>query len=132
MFYQEALLKFRFLSRVDTLLTIGDRHWRKVAAMFKKAESANSLPLAWHFRNPFQIVRCQRSLLSVSRQFSGLTLLRSVGEKLMSQQHQNKQLVLHHARKNTVFLLYLMAIIAFCDIYSACLAFALITWFDSA
>ena len=46
MFYQEALPKFRFLSRVDSLLTIGDRHWRKVAATFEKAESANSLPFA--------------------------------------------------------------------------------------
>ena len=46
MFYQEALPKFRFLSRVDSLLTIEDRHWRKVAATFEKAESANSLPFA--------------------------------------------------------------------------------------
>ena len=38
--------KFRLLSRVDSLLTIGDRHWRKVAATFEKAESANSLPFA--------------------------------------------------------------------------------------
>ena len=37
MFYQEALP------------TMGDRHWRKVAATFEKAESANSLPLAVHF-----------------------------------------------------------------------------------
>ena len=42
MFYQEALPKFCFLSCVDSLLTIGDRHWRKVAATFEKAESANS------------------------------------------------------------------------------------------
>ena len=48
MFYQEALPKFRFLSRVDSLLTIGDRHWRKVAAMFKKANSANSLLFVVH------------------------------------------------------------------------------------
>ena len=48
MFYQEALPKLRFLSRVDSLLTIGDRHWRKVAATFKKAKSANSLPFAWN------------------------------------------------------------------------------------
>ena len=46
MFYQEVLPKFRFLSRVDSLPTIGDRHWRKVAATFEKAESANSLPFA--------------------------------------------------------------------------------------
>ena len=46
MFYQEALPKFRFLSRVDSLLIIGDTYWRKVAAMFEKAESANSLPFA--------------------------------------------------------------------------------------
>ena len=49
MFYQEVLPKFRFLSHVDSLLTIGDRHWRKVAVMFEKAESANSLPCAVHF-----------------------------------------------------------------------------------
>ena len=48
MFYQEALPKFLFLSRVDSLLTIGDRHWRKVTATFEKAESANSLPFAWN------------------------------------------------------------------------------------
>ena len=46
MFYQEALPKFRLLSRVDSLLTIRDRHWRKVATAFKQAESANSLPFA--------------------------------------------------------------------------------------
>ena len=49
MFYQEALPKFRFLSRVNSLLEIGDRHWQKVAAMFEKAESANSLPFAVYF-----------------------------------------------------------------------------------
>ena len=49
MFYQEALPKFRFFSCVDSLLTIGDRHWRKVAATFKKAESANSLLFAVYF-----------------------------------------------------------------------------------
>ena len=49
MFYQEALPTFRFLSRVDSLPTIGDRHWRKVAATFEKAKSANSLPFAVHF-----------------------------------------------------------------------------------
>ena len=31
---------------MDSLLTIGDKHWQKVAAMFEKAESANSLPFA--------------------------------------------------------------------------------------
>ena len=41
MFYQEAL-------RVDNLLTIGGRHWRKVATTFETAESANSLPFAWN------------------------------------------------------------------------------------
>ena len=46
MFYQEALPEFWFLSCVDSLLTIGDRHWRKVASTFEKAESANSLPFA--------------------------------------------------------------------------------------
>ena len=33
MFYQEALPKLRFLSRVKSLLT---RHWRKIAATFEK------------------------------------------------------------------------------------------------
>ena len=46
MFYQEALPKFQYLSRFDSLLRIGDRHWRKVAATIEKTESANSLPLA--------------------------------------------------------------------------------------
>ena len=46
MFYQEALPKFRSLSRVDNLPTFGDRHWRKVSTTFEKAESANSLPFA--------------------------------------------------------------------------------------
>ena len=46
MFHQEALTKFQLLSRVDSLLTIGDRHWRKVAAMFERAKSVNSLPFA--------------------------------------------------------------------------------------
>ena len=34
--------KFWFVFHVDSSLTIGDRHWRKLAAMFEKAESANS------------------------------------------------------------------------------------------
>ena len=46
MFYQEFLPEFRFLSCVDSLLTIGDRHWQKVATTFEKAESANSLLFA--------------------------------------------------------------------------------------
>ena len=46
MFYQEALPKFRPLFCVDSLLTIGDKHWRKLAARFEKTESANSLPFA--------------------------------------------------------------------------------------
>ena len=49
MFSQEVLPKFRFSSRVNNLLTIGDRHWRKVADTFEKTESANSLPFAVHF-----------------------------------------------------------------------------------
>ena len=49
MFYEEALPKFRFLARVNSLLTIGNRHWRKVATMFEKAESANSLLFAVYF-----------------------------------------------------------------------------------
>ena len=48
MFYQEALPTFWFLSRVDSLLRIGDRHWRKVAATFEKAETADSLLFAVH------------------------------------------------------------------------------------
>ena len=43
MFYQQALPKFWFLLRVNSLLTIEDRHWRKLAVTF---ESAASLPLA--------------------------------------------------------------------------------------
>ena len=38
--------KFRLLSRVNSLLTIRDRCWRKVATTFETAESANSLPFA--------------------------------------------------------------------------------------
>ena len=50
MFYQEASTKFWFLSRVDNLLTIRSyRHWRKVAATFEKAKSANSLSFAVPF-----------------------------------------------------------------------------------
>ena len=44
MFYQETLPKFWFVSHVDSLLTIGDRHWRKLGATLKKAELVNSLP----------------------------------------------------------------------------------------
>ena len=44
MFYQEALPKLWFVSSVDSLLTIGDRHWWKLATTFEKAELANSLP----------------------------------------------------------------------------------------
>ena len=44
MFYQEALPRFWFVSRVDSLLTIADRHWRTLTATFEKAESATSLP----------------------------------------------------------------------------------------
>ena len=40
MFYQEALPTFRLLSRVDSLLTIGDRHWRKLAATSEKCMGA--------------------------------------------------------------------------------------------
>ena len=46
MFYQEALPRVWFVSCVDSLLTIADRHWRTLDATFEKAESANSLPLA--------------------------------------------------------------------------------------
>ena len=49
MFNQEALPKFWFLSCVDSLLTIRDRHWRKVATTLEKAESANSLPFVVYF-----------------------------------------------------------------------------------
>ena len=45
MFYQEALPVFRFVSRVHSLLTTGDRHWRKLAATLKKAKSAIHLHL---------------------------------------------------------------------------------------
>ena len=43
MFYKEALSKFWFVSCVNSLLTIGDRHWQKLAATFEKADFANSL-----------------------------------------------------------------------------------------
>ena len=46
MFYQETLPKFRLLSCVNSLLTIENRHWRKVAATFEKVKSANLVPLA--------------------------------------------------------------------------------------
>ena len=39
MFYQEDLPKFLCVSRVNSLLTIGDRHWRKLAAMFENVMS---------------------------------------------------------------------------------------------
>ena len=39
MFYQEALPEFRFLFHVDSLLTIRDIHWQKVATTFEKAKS---------------------------------------------------------------------------------------------
>ena len=42
-------LNFDFSSCVDSLPTIGGRHWRKAAAMFEKAESANSLLFAVPF-----------------------------------------------------------------------------------
>ena len=38
----ETLPKFWFVSCVDSLLTIGDRHRRKLAATFNKAKSATS------------------------------------------------------------------------------------------
>ena len=49
MSYQDALPKFWFVSCVDGLLTIGARHWQRVAATFKNAESTNSLPFAVYF-----------------------------------------------------------------------------------
>ena len=50
MFYQEALPKFWFVSRVDSLLTIiGDRHWQKLAAMFKKSRITKFTPLKGAF-----------------------------------------------------------------------------------
>ena len=50
MFYQEALPKFWFVSCVDSLLTIKDRHWRtELAAIFEKAELANLLQFAHLF-----------------------------------------------------------------------------------
>ena len=41
-----CLPRFWFVPRVDSLLTIADRHWRTLATMFEKAESANSLPFS--------------------------------------------------------------------------------------
>ena len=46
MFYQEALPKFWVVFYVDSLLIIGDRHWKNLAATFEKVESENSLPFA--------------------------------------------------------------------------------------
>ena len=45
MFYQEALPTFRLLSHVDSLLTIGDRHWWKLTTAFEKAESAKFISI---------------------------------------------------------------------------------------
>ena len=41
--------QFRFISRVDSLLTIGDRYWQKVTTMVEKAESANAPLFAWNW-----------------------------------------------------------------------------------
>ena len=50
MFYQEALPEFWFVSCVDSLLTIiGDRHWQKLAAMFKKSRITKFTPLKGAF-----------------------------------------------------------------------------------
>ena len=54
MYYQEALPKFWFESRIDSLLTIGDRHWKKVPVTFEKAKSANFLL----FVVPFHVGYC--------------------------------------------------------------------------
>ena len=49
MFYQEALSKFWFVFCVDSLLTIGDRHWQKLASMFRIHFHlhGNGCPLMW-------------------------------------------------------------------------------------
>ena len=78
MFYQEALPKFRFLSCVDSLLTFGDTHWRKVAATFKKAESANSLP----FAVPFHMGAYKRDVVVVIKMgayIHGVLIFRTCG-----------------------------------------------------
>ena len=61
MFYQEALPKFLLLSCVDSLLAFGDTHWRKVAATFENAESANSL----QFAVPFHMGAYKRDVVVV-------------------------------------------------------------------
>ena len=49
MLHQEALSKFWFVSCVDSLLTIGDRHWQKLASMFgiHFHLHGNGCPLMW-------------------------------------------------------------------------------------
>ena len=49
MFYQKALAKFKFLSRVDSHCLQAEIDTGEVAATFEKAESANSLPFVVYF-----------------------------------------------------------------------------------
>ena len=49
-FIKRPCLNFWFVSRVDSLLTIiGDRHWQKLAAMFKKSRITKFTPLKGAF-----------------------------------------------------------------------------------
>ena len=45
MFYQEASPKFWFVTHADSLVTTKDTHWGNLAAMFRKTESANKIPI---------------------------------------------------------------------------------------
>ena len=47
MFYQKALPKLWFVSRVNSLLTNGDEHRCKLAATFKKLDQQILLMFAW-------------------------------------------------------------------------------------
>ena len=47
MCYPKALPKFWFVSCVDSLLTITDRHWQKLAATFEKFTSSNGCLFMW-------------------------------------------------------------------------------------
>ena len=62
MFYQEALPKFKFYPMLIACLQLEIAiHWRKVAAMFDKTESANSLP----FAVPFHVGAYKRDVVVV-------------------------------------------------------------------
>ena len=85
MFSREALPKFWFVSQtsVDSLLAIRDRHWRKLATTFEKAESANLPPFArqwclFMWGAYFRMGACKRNGIVVlySANFRGSVILR--------------------------------------------------------